>query len=339
MSTAAGGTTKLTGRQKAAALLIALGPELSAQVLKNFRDSDVEKITLEVFGLERISEQVKDQVLQECHQMALARSFITSGGVEYARQMLENAMGKSKAEEVFARLSTARRSYPFDFVRETDPAQLANFIQGEYPQTIALILAHLNPQRAAAVVARLPEELQPEVAARLASMDRTPPEVIHQVEEVLKAKLATVLTSEVRAVGGVEFLVKVLTNADRGTEKAVLDYLDETNPDLAVEVRKLMFVFDDLIQLDGRSLQRVLREVDSKDLSLALRGASREVRDHILRNLSSRAAEMLKEEMEVAGPVRLKQVQDAQQRVVNVVRRLDEAEEIVIQRGGDDALV
>lgn len=339
MVTTAAGTTKLRGRQKAAALLIALGPELSAEVLKHFRESDIERLTLEVFSMERVSEEVKAQVLEECHQMALARNFITSGGAEYAREMLEHALGKHKAEEVMARLSAARRPHPFDFARETDPAQLANFIEGEHPQTIALILGHLNPNRAATVLARLAPETQIEVAMRLACMDRTPPEVVEQVEHVLRARLSTVLASDLRSVGGIDFLVKVLTNADRSTEKIILDSLDETNPELAAEVRKLMFVFDNLIQLDNRSLQRVLREVDTKDLALALRGAGEDLRNHIFRNLSTRAVEMLKEEMEMSGPVRLKQVQDAQQRVVSIVRRLEEAEEIVIQRGGEDVLL
>jgi len=308
-------------------------------VLKHFRETDIEKLTLEVFSLEKISEDTKDKVLEECHQMALARNFITSGGADYARQMLENALGKQKAEEVFSRLAATRRPQPFDFLRETDPVQLANFIQGEHPQTIAFVLAHLNPQRAGAVLVHLPPDLQPDVATRIATMDRTPPDVVTQVEDVLRARLSTVITSDLRSVGGIEFLVKVLTNADRGTEKVILDSLDEADPELAAEVRKLMFTFDNLIQLDSRSLQRVLREVDSKDLALALRGASEELRQHIFRNLSTRAAEMLKEEMDTSAPARLKQVQAAQQRVVSIVRRLDDAEEIVIQRGGDDVLV
>ena len=338
MNTTAAGT-KLTGRRKAAMLLIALGSELSAEVLKHFPETDIETLTVEVFNLEKISEDSKDRVLEECYQMALARKFITSGGADYARQMLEKALGKQKADELLDRLATALRPQPFDFLRETDPVQLASFIQGEHPQTIAFVLAHLNPLRASAVLTHLPPDLQPDVAMRIATMDRTPPDVVAQVEDVLRARLSTPLTDELRSVGGIEFLVKVLTNADRWTEKTILDSLDEADPELAAEVRKLMFTFENLVRLDSRSLQRVLREVDGKDLALALRGASEELRQHIFRNLSTRAAEMLKEEIDTSGPVRLRQVQAAQQRVVSIVRRLDEAEEIVIQRGGDDVLV
>jgi flagellar motor switch protein FliG len=333
------GSKGLKGRQKAAALLIALGPEVSAGVLKHFKETDIETLTYEIFQLEKISEDTKGQVLEECYHMAVARDFITSGGAEYAREMLVRALGQDKAQELIERMAVSRRPQRFSFVRDSDPAQLAQFMGSEHPQTIALILSHLQAPQAAQTMAHLAPEVRSEVALRIATMDRTPPEVVEQVEEVLKRKLSTVISRDFTSTGGTQFLVNMLTTVDRGTEKQILEYLDEANAELASEVRKLMFVFDDLVRLDDRSLQRVLREVDSKDLSLAMRGTSEELQERIFRNQSTRAAQALREEMEIGGPVRLRQVEEAQQRIVNIVRRLDDAEEIVIQRGGEDVLV
>lgn len=333
------GSKGLKGRQKAAALLIALGPEVSSDVLKHFKESDIETLTFEIFQLEKISEETKGQVLEECYHMAVARDFITSGGADYARDMLVRALGKEKAQEIIERLAASRRPQRFGFVRDSDPSQLAQFIAAEHPQTIALILSHLQAVQAAQTMSNLPPELRTEVALRIATMDRTPPEVVEQVEDVLKRKLSSVISRDFTSVGGTQFLVHMLTTVDRGTEKQILEYLDEANAELATEVRKLMFVFDDLVRLDDRSLQRVLREVDSKDLSLAMRGTSEDLQERIFRNQSSRAAQALREEMEIGGPVRLRQVEEAQQRIVNVVRRLEDAEEIVVQRGGEDVLV
>lgn len=329
----------LRGRQKAAALLISLGPEASAQVLKHFKESEIEALTVEVFQLEKIGEELKSQVLEEVYHMALARDFLTSGGMDYARDMLVRALGRERAQEVIERLAASRRPQRFAFVRDSEPSQLAQFIGNEHPQTIALILSHLQPVQAAQTMSYLTPEVRTEVALRIATMDRTPPEVVEQVEDVLKRKLSSVITRDYTSVGGTQFLVNVLTTVDRGTEKQILEYLDETNAELAGEIRKLMFVFDDLVRLDDRSLQRVLREVDSKDLALAMRGTSEELQERIYRNQSTRAAQALREEMEIGGPVRLRQVEDAQSRIVNVVRRLEDAEEIVIQRGGEDVLV
>jgi flagellar motor switch protein FliG len=329
----------LRGRQKAATLLIALGPEIAASVLRHLKESEVERLTMEIFAMEKVTEDLKDQVLEECYEMALARDFITSGGADYAREMLQQALGEQKANELLNKLVAVRQPHAFDFVRDTDPGQLISFLQNEHPQTIALILSHLEAQQAAVIMAGLPESLQSQVAMRIANMDRTPPEVVEHVERVLKRRLASVLNRDFTSVGGIEFLVKILNKVDRGTEKSILESLEEMNPDLAAQVRKLMFVFEDLVTLDDRSLQRVLREVDPKDLALALKGASDELRKKVFRNLSTRAAAMLQEEIEMSGPVRLRQVEEAQTRIVEVVRRLDEAEEIVISRGEDDVLL
>jgi flagellar motor switch protein FliG len=333
------GQKGLKGRQKAAALLIALGSEVSAEVLKYFKETEIETLTFEVFQLEKISEDTKGQVLEECYHMALARDFITSGGADYAREMLVRALGKDKAQEVIERLAVSRRPQRFGFVRDSDPTQLAQFVASEHPQTIALILSHLQPTQAAQTMASLPSEVRSEVALRIATMDRTPPEVVEQVEDVLKRKLSSVISRDFTSTGGTQFLVQMLSTVDRGTEKQILEYLDNSNAELAAEIRKLMFVFDDLVRLDDRSLQRVLREVDSKDLALAMRGTSEELQERIYRNQSTRAAQALREEMEIGGPVRLRQVEEAQQRIVSIVRRLEDAEEIVVQRGGEDVLV
>ena len=332
---------KLKGLQKAAVVLIALGPELAGPVVKGLPDAEIERLTLEIMRLEKVGDETKSIVMRECREMALARNFLTSGGAEYARDMLESALGKQRADEVLSRLTTATRLQPFDFLREAEPQQIINFLQGERPQTIALVLAHLSPPRAAHIIASLNPDQQAEIATRLALMERTAPQVVEQVETVLKAQLSKLLPTNSRSVsvGGVEFLAKTLTNADRGTEKIILDRLDATNPELALEVRKLLFVFDDIINLDNRTMQRVLREVDMRDLVIALKGTNDELKGHFRRNLSSRAGQTLDEEMELTGPVRVRQVQEAQQRVVTVIRRLDESGEIVIQRGGGDVIV
>lgn len=328
------GLRKLSGRQKAAALLIALGTELSAEVMKHLKESDIDRVTVEIFSMERIAHEVRTEVLGECIELAQAQGYISSGGVEYAREVLTHALGPQRATEIVTRLASGWRSDPFDFVRMADPAQLVGFIQEERPQTIALVISHLHPALAASILARLDRDLQAEVALRIATMERTTPEAIDQVEQTLKKRLSSVLNQDYSSVGGVEFLVKVLTQVNRGTEKTIMQSLEETDPALAEEVRKQMFVFEDIIKLDDRSIQRVLREVDSKDLALSLRGASEEVKGTIFKNMSTRAAQMLREDMDVGGPVRLRTVEDAQQRIVSIIRRLDDAEEIVIARGG-----
>jgi flagellar motor switch protein FliG len=336
---AATSSPTLRGRQKAAALLISLGSEASAHVLKHFKESDIEALTMEIFQMEKIHEHVKDQVLEECYHMALAQDYLTSGGMDYAREMLMRALGPMKGTELIDRLSAAMRPQRFAFAREADPAQLAQFIGSEHPQTIALILSHLHPQQAAQTLINLPPDVRTEVAIRIATMDRTPPDVVDQVEDVLRKKFSSVVSRDFTSVGGTQFLVSVLSSVDRGTEKSILDHLSSSNAELADDVRKLMFVFEDLVKLENRSVQRVLREVDSKDLAFAMRGVSTELQDKIFRNLSTRAAQVLREEMEVGGPIRLRQVEEAQQRIVSIVRKLEESEEIVLQRGGEDILV
>jgi flagellar motor switch protein FliG len=329
---------KLTGRQKAAALLIALGSEVSASVLKHLKEEEVEALTMEVFSMEKIAEEVKEQVINEIHQMALARNHLTSGGLEYARELLVRALGRDRAEEILGRVLAQRPTLPFEFLRKSDPSQLITFIQDEHPQTIALVMAHMPPRQAAMLIANLEPELQVDVAARIATMDRTSPEVVRRVEEVLRKKVSLVLTQDFSTVGGTEFLATVLSGVDRGTEKRILETLEDSAPEVADEVKKLMFTFDDIITLDDRSVQRVLRQIDAKDLALALKGTSDQLKGHIFKNMSSRAADMLRDELKLSGPVRLRNVEEAQQRIVAIIRQLDEAEEIVISRGAEEML-
>ncbi len=331
--------TKLSGRQKAAILMVALGESASAQVFKHLRAEEIDELTLEIAGLSAVTPEVRDGVLQEMYETAMAQSYISEGGLEYARAVLMQALGPDRANEVLARLSQAIQVSPFEFLRRTDAAQILNVIANEHPQTVALILAYLPSDTAGQVLSALPAELQSEVAMRVALMDRTAPEVIREIENVLERKLSSVINQDFTSAGGITALVEVLGKTDRGTEKVILEALEEQNPELADEVRRLMFLFEDIVMLDDRSVQQVLREVDGKDLAVALKGTGETVKDKIFSNMSSRAAENIKEDLEYMGPVRVSQVEEAQQKIVAVIRRLEDAGQIIIARGGDDDLV
>lgn len=329
----------LTGKQKAAILLVSLGPDLAAQVLKRLTDEEIEDLTLEIATLEKVPPEIRDEVINEFYHMAIAQHYISQGGIEYARQLLERALGPHRAQEIISRLSATLEVTPFEALRRADPLQILNFIQGEHPQTIALILSYLKPEQAAAILGNLPESIRGEVAMRIALMDRTSPEVVREIEAVLERKISTFLTQDFARVGGKKKLIEILNKSDRGTEKSILEALEEKDPELAEEIKSQMFVFEDIVLLDDRAVQLVLRQVDTKDLALALKGASQEVQEKIFRNMSQRAAQMLKEDMEYMGPVRARLVNEAQQKIVNVIRRLEEAGEIVIARGGEDEII
>ncbi|MDI3522240.1 MAG: flagellar motor switch protein FliG [Bacillota bacterium] len=330
----------LAGKEKAAILLISLGPELSAQVLKHMREDQIEELTLEIAGLKRVEPELRDKVLEEFHQLCLARECISQGGITYAREVLEQALGTQRALDIINRLTASLQVRPFDFARKTDAGQLLNFIQNEHPQTIALVAAYLQPEQAAAILSALPPEKQIDVAKRMALMDSTSPDIVLQVEQVLERKLSTLTSQEYARAGGVESIVKVLNAADRGTEKTILEALEREEPELAEEIKRRLFTFEDIIQLDDRAVMRVLREVNlNHDLPLALKVASDEVRHKIFKNMSKRAVETLQEEIGYLGPVRLRDVEDAQQKIVNIVRKLEESGEIVIVRGKEDELV
>jgi flagellar motor switch protein FliG len=326
----------LTGEQKAAALLISLGPELASKVYQHLKEDSVEQVTLQIANLRKISPEEKDAVMREALDISVAQEYISQGGVEYAHELLEKALGANKAMEIINRLQGSLQMTPFDYIKRTDPQQLLNFIQSEHPQTIALILAHLNPENAATILGALPLEVQVDVATRIAILDRAAPDVVMEIERVLERRISAIFTQEFTAAGGVRSLAEVLNRADRSTEKAIMEKLEESNPTLAEEVKRLMFVFDDLIVLDNRTVQQILREVDAKDLALALKGAKEEVKEHLLKNMSNRARAMIIEDMEVMGPVRLKNAEEAQQKIINVVRQLEEQGEIVVARGGDE---
>lgn len=329
----------LTGRQKAAILLVSLGTDASAEVFKHLRPDEIDELTLEIAGMGHISQERKQAVVEEFYEVAVAQEYIAEGGLEYARDILKKALGEQRANEVMARLSSSIQVSPFEFLRRTDASQILNVIANEHPQTIALILAYLPADTAAQVVSSLPDDVQADVAMRIALMDRTAPEVIREIERVLERKLSSVITQDFTSAGGLRSLVDLLNQVDRATERTIVESLEEQNPELADEVRRMMFLFEDIVVLDDRSIQQVLREVDTKELSVALKGVSPEVQDAIFRNMSERAATNIKEELEFMGPVRVKQVEEAQQKVVAVIRRLEEAGTIVIIRGAEDQLV
>lgn len=330
---------RMSGKQKAAILLVSLGPELSASVFQHFREEEIEDLTFEIASLGRIQPEVSDAVLEEFHKLMLARVYLEQGGIEYARELLEKALGPDKAQDIINRLTASLQVRPFDFARKADPSQLLNFIQNEHPQTIALILAYLHPEQAGMILSSLPPDLQIDVAKRLATLDRTTPEVLREIEGALEERLSAFVVDDYTSAGGIDAVVDVLSMVDRSTEKTIIDSLEEQEPELAEEIRKRMFVFEDIITLDDRSIQKVLREVDSKDLALALKTASEEVASRIYRNMSKRAAEMLKEDIDYLGPVRLRDVEETQQKIVAVIRRLEDTGEIIISRGGEDEII
>lgn len=330
---------KLSGKQKAAILLVALGPDVSATVFKHLNDEEIEELTLEIANMRAVEKEVKDMVLEEFYELCQAHDYINQGGIEYAREVLEKAVGKERANSILERLTATLQVRPFDAIRRTDPAQLMNFIQGEHPQTIAMIMAYLQPEQAAKVLSYLSPDVQADVSNRIALMDRTSPDIVKEVETVLERKMSAIVSNEYATAGGIQSIVNILNFADRGTEKNILDRLEERDPELAEEIRKRMFVFEDIILLSDRAVQVVLRQVDTHDVALALKTASEDVTEKIFRNMSKRAAQMLKEDMEYMGPVRLREVEDAQQRIVNVIRQLEDSGEIIIARGGEGEVI
>ncbi|WP_461255695.1 flagellar motor switch protein FliG [Treponema sp. R80B11-R83G3] len=340
-----GGSTKkknvkeYSGRQKAAIFLVTIGSEISAEIFKFLREDEIETLTFEIARLETIDAEQKDAILQEFQELMMANQFISTGGIDYARELLEKSLGSQKAIDIINRLTSSLQVRPFDFIRRTDPAHLLNFIQQEHPQTIALILAYLEPNKASIILQNLPHEVQSDVARRIATMDRTSPEVLREVERVLEKKLSSLSSEDYTAAGGVESIVEILNLVDRASEKQIIEALEDEDPELAEEIKKRMFVFEDIVMLDDRAIQKVMREVDSQELAKALKSVDSEVQDKIFKNMSKRAASMLKEDMEYMGPVRLKDVEEAQQKIVSIIRHLEDTGEIVVARAGEDELV
>lgn len=330
---------KLTGKQKAAILLISLGPDVASSVYKHLSEEEIERLTLEISGVKKVEATAKEEVLEEFHNIALAQDYISQGGIGYAKTVLEKALGSDQASVIINRLTSSLQVRPFDFARKADPGQILNFIQNEHPQTIALILSYLEPTQAGQILSELPQEVQAEIAKRIATMDSTSPGIINEVEQILERKLSATVTQDYTQTGGIEAVVEVLNGVDRSTERTILDALEIQDPELAEEIKKRMFVFEDIVTLDNRAIQRVIRDCENEDLLLALKVASDEVKEIVYNNMSSRMVETFKDEMEYLGPVRLRDVEEAQSRIVAVIRRLEEAGEIVIARGGGDDII
>ncbi|PBB05869.1 flagellar motor switch protein FliG [Salimicrobium humidisoli] len=330
---------KLSGKQKAAALLISLGPDVAAQVYKHLSEEEMEQLTLEISSVQKVDSAQKEEIVEQFHKIALAQDYISQGGISYAKEVLEKAVGSDEASNILSRLTSSLQVKPFDFARKAEPAQVLNFIQNEHPQTIALVLSYLDASQAGQILSELPQEVQADIARRIATMDSTSPEVIYEVEQILENKLSATLTNNYTETGGIEAVVEVLNGVDRSSEKTILDALEARDPELAEEIKKRMFVFEDIVTLDNRGIQRVIREVNGEDLQLSLKVASDEVQEVVFENMSERMVENFREEMEIMGPVRLKDVEEAQTRVVGTIRQLEEIGEIVIARGGGDDII
>ena len=332
-------TDDLSGVQKSAILLISLGPEKSAAIFKHLKEEEIEELTLEIANTRSVSPEIKDAVVDEFYQVCLAQQYIAEGGIGYAKELLQKALGDERAHDVITKLTASLQVRPFEFIRKTEPSQVLNFIQDEHPQTIAMILSYLPAGQASMILSALSPEMQADVAKRIALMDRTSPEVIKEVERVLERKLSSLINQDYTIAGGVDATVAILNAVDRGTEKRIMESLEIDEPELADEIRKKMFVFEDILLLDDRAIQRVLREVDNNTLEVALKATNEEVQNVIFKNLSSRLSAMIKEDMDYMGPVRMKDVEEAQQRIVAEIRKLEDSGEIVISRGGGDDLV
>lgn len=328
------------GVRKAAILLIALGPETSSQILKLLPDHLIQKVTYEIANIEYVGPEERDSVIEEFVQMASAREYVLDGGIDYAKDLLNKALGSQRAKEVIDMLNQIQQQErPFAIARKADPQQLTNLLKNEHPQTTALIMCYMQPEKAALVLSEFPLELQSEIAERIGTISRTSPTVIKKIEGIMEEKFSTFMDGEIESIGGVNSLVDILNSVDRSTEKNILGVLEMEEPELAEDVKASLFIFEDIINLDKGSIQRILREVENEDLVLALKGASEEVADIIYENMSKRASEMIKEDIRFMGPIRLSTVEEAQQKIVGIIRSLDDAGEIILERGEQDSIV
>lgn len=331
---------KISGAKKAAVLLIALGPETSSQILKLLPDHLIQKVTYEIANIDYVNPEEREKVIEDFIDMVSAKQFLLDGGIDYARNLLNKALGTQRAREVIDVLNQIQqREKPFAIARKADPQQLTNLLVNEHPQTIALIMCYMQPDKAAMVLSQFPFELQTEIAERIGTINRTSPAVIKKVEGIMENKFSSLFESEMETVGGVKTLVEILNSVDRSTERNIISDLETTQPELAEVIKANLFIFEDIVSLDKSSIQRILREVSNEDLVLALKGASEEVSNVVFSNMSKRASEMLKEDIQFMGPVRLSTVEEAQRKIVGVIRSLDEAGEIVIGRGEQDSVI
>ncbi len=331
--------TGYSNREKAAILLIALGKDHSAKLFKQLSDDEIEQMTLEIANMRRVAPETQKDILREFSEACMAQNYIMEGGIEYAREVLDKAIGQQRAFDLIGKLTSSLQVRPFDFARRLDATQLLNIIQNEQPQTIALILSYIDPAQAAAILNELSPEIQSDVIAKIAKMGKTSPEHIKEVERILEKKLSNLGVSDYARVGGVNTTVDILNASDRSTEKHILDALMDIDQDLVDEIRSKMFLFEDIVKLNRPSIQRVLKDVGNDDLVLALKGVKKDVADFIFENMSKRLQDMIKEEIELKGPVRIRDVEEAQQKIVGNIRRLEDAGEIVIARGQEEQLV
>ncbi|TDL35045.1 flagellar motor switch protein FliG [Jeotgalibacillus sp. S-D1] len=330
---------ELTGSQKAAILLISLGPDAASSVYKHLNEEEIESLTLEISAVRKVEKEAREKIFEEFQTIALAQDYISHGGISYANSVLEKALGPDEAKAIVNRLTSSLHVKPFDFAKKADPMQLFTFIQDEHPQTIALILSYLHPQQAGKILSALPHDIQTDIARRIAVMESTSPEVISEIEAVLERKLSSSVQQDYSETGGIEAIVEVLNGVDRATEKTILDSLEIQDPELAEEIKKRMFVFEDIVTLDNRSIQRVIRDSPNEDLLLSMKVSAEDVKEVLFRNMSQRMAESFRDEMEVMGPVRLRDVEEAQSNIVAVIRRLEEAGDIIVARGGGDDVI
>lgn len=331
----------MTATQKVAALLIVLGPSTASEVLKNLKDDDLlEQVTLDIASLNKVPMEILNGILEEFKAIFQASNYLSAGGMDYAKELLEKAYGGDQAKRILDRLVVLMNSNPFQFFNEADPGQLATSFQNENPQLIALIMAYLKPEHSAQVLNFLPPEVQAQVALKIADMDTTNPEILSEIEKIVESKFSSVVVQDFSKAGGVESLANILNRTDRATERNVIELLEVQNPQLAEEVRELMFVFEDIISLEDRAIQRILREVDTKDLAMSLKGTKEDVKEKIFKNMSERAQAMLRDEMEYMGPVRAKEVQEIQSKIVGIIRTLEVAGEIIVAReNNEDELI
>jgi len=330
----------LTGTQKAAILILGLGTDVASKVLKELSEAELERITVELANLKDVPPKLEEDVVRDFSEVITAQQYISQGGVEYAKNLLESAIGHTRAVEILKRLEGSLKTTGFARIKNIDPKQLVNFIQHEHPQTIALILSQLAHAQAALILSDLGPELQAEVALRMATMEKISPEIIGELEGVLEGQFEEVGGRDLSISGGTKTVAEVLNLMETSMEKAILESMEAENPELAAEIKNLMFVFEDVILLDDRSIQRVLKDVETKDLAISLKAASEEVKTKVYKNVSERVAAMIKEEIEFMGPMRLTDVESAQQRIVETIRRLqDEGQIIIAGRGGKEELV
>ena len=330
---------QFSGKEKVAILLIALGPQKSAEIFKHLNEEEMEELTLQIANMRMVSPEEKQVVIEEFYQICLAQEYISEGGINYAKDVLERALGSDKAIDIISKLTSSLHVRPFEFIRKADPNQLLNYIQNEHPQTIALILSYLGSSQAAQLLSSLPPEKQSDVTRRIAIMDRTSPEVVKEIESILESKFSNILAQDYTTTGGIGAVVDILNSVDRSTEKNIMEELDTRDAELSEEIRKRMFVFEDIITLDNRSIQRVIREIDNSQWAIALKGASEEVKNLIFTNMSKRLVEMISEDIEFMGPVRIRDIEDSQQNIVNIIRKLEDDGEIITPRGGDEIIV